>query len=74
MLYNLLSLPKRETQRIEFHTAKPKRLQFVLLNAVGWLVRHAGEIFLRVVSVPVRTLHDIARVDIHVKHQPLFGV
>lgn len=74
MLYNLLSLLKRETLPGEFHTAKPKRLRFVLLNTVGRLVRHAGETILRVVSGPVRTLHDLARVAIHVKRQPLFGV
>jgi hypothetical protein len=74
MLYNLLSLLKRETLPGEFHTAKPKRLRFVLLNTVGRLVRHAGETLLRVVSGPVRTLHDLARVAIHVKRQPLFGV
>ena len=74
MLYNLLSLLKRETLPGEFHTAKPKRLRFVLLNTVGRLVRHAGETLLRVVSGPVRTLHDLARVAIHIKRQPLFGV
>jgi len=74
MLYNLLSLLKRETLPGEFHTAKPKRLRFVLLNTVGRLVRHAGETLLRVVSGPIRTLHDLARVAIHVKRQPLFGV
>jgi hypothetical protein len=74
MLYNLLSLLKRETLPGEFHTAKPKRLRFVLLNTVGRLVRHARETLLRVVSGPVRTLHDLARVAIHVKRQPLFGV
>jgi len=74
LLYNLLSLLKRETLPGEFHTAKPKRLRFVLLNTVGRLVRHAGETLLRVVSGPVRTLHDLARVAIHVKRQPLFGV
>jgi hypothetical protein len=74
MLYNLLSLLKRETLPGEFHAAKPKRLRFVLLNTVGRLVRHAGETLLRVVSGPVRTLHDLARVAIHVKRQPLFGV
>jgi hypothetical protein len=74
MLYNLLSLLKRETLPGEFHTAKPKRLRFVLLNTVGRLVRHAGETLLRVVSGPIRTIHDLARVAIHVKRQPLFGV
>ena len=74
MLYNLLSLLKRETLPGEFHTAKPKRLRFVLLNTVGRLVRHAGETLLRVVSGPVRTLHDLARLAIHVKRQPLLGV
>jgi hypothetical protein len=74
MLYNLLSLLKRETLPGEFHTAKPKRLRFVLLNTVGRLVRHARETLLRVVNTPVRVLHDLARIAIHLKPHPLFGV
>jgi hypothetical protein len=74
MLYNLLSLLKRETLPGEFHTAKPKRLRFVLLNTVGRLVRHARETLLRVASAPVRALHDLARIAIHLKPHPLFGV
>lgn len=74
MLYNLLSLLKRETLPGEFHAIKPKRLRFVLLNTVGRLVRHARETLLRVTSTSVRALHDLARVAIHVKSRPLFGV
>lgn len=74
MLYNLLSLLKRETLPGEFHAAKPKRLRFVLLNTVGRLVRHANETLLRLASAPIRALFDLARVAIHVKRQPLLGV
>lgn len=74
MLYNLLSLLKRETLPGEFHAAKPKRLRFVLLNTVGRLVRHANETLLRLASAPIRTLFDLARVAIHVKPRPLLGV
>ena len=74
MLYNLLSLLKRETLPGEFHAAKPKRLRFVLLNTVGKLVRHANETLLRLTSAPVRALFDLTRVAIHVKARPLLGV
>jgi hypothetical protein len=74
MLYNLLSLLKRETLPGEFHTAKPKRLRFVLLNTVGRLVRHANETLLRLASGSIRALFDLSRVAIHVKRRPLLGV
>jgi hypothetical protein len=74
MLYNLLSLLKRETLPGEFHAAKPKRLRFALLNTVGRLVRHANETLLRLASAPIRSLFDLARVAIHVKPLPLLGV
>jgi hypothetical protein len=74
LLYNLLSLLKRETLPGEFHTAKPKRLRFALLNTVGRLVRHANETLLRLVSAPIRSLFDLARVAIHVKRPLLLGV
>jgi hypothetical protein len=74
MLYNLLSLLKRETLPGELHTAKPKRLRFVLLNTVGTIVRHARETLLRVSTATVRTLYDRARIAIQVKAPALIGV
>jgi len=43
ILYNLLSAFKRVRLPEEFHTARPKRLRFLLLNTVGKVVRHARE-------------------------------
>ena len=42
ILYNLLSAYKRVCLLEEFHTARPKRLRFLLLNTVGKVVRHAA--------------------------------
>ena len=47
ILYNLLSAYKRVGLPEEFHTARPKRLRFLLLNTVAKVVRHAREILLR---------------------------
>jgi hypothetical protein len=42
-LYNLLSAFKRVALPKELHSARPKRLRFVLLNGIGRVVRHARE-------------------------------
>jgi hypothetical protein len=47
ILYNLLSAYKRVGLPEELHTARPKRLRFLLLNTVGKVVRHARETLLR---------------------------
>src|ERR1700738_3459904 len=47
ILYNLLSAFKRVGLPEEFHTARPKRLRFLLPNTVGKVVRHARESLLR---------------------------
>ena len=47
ILYNLLPAYKRVGRPEELHTARPKRLQFLLLNTVGKVVRHARETLLR---------------------------
>jgi hypothetical protein len=47
ILYNLLSAYKRVGLPEAFHTARPKRLRFLLLNTVGKVVRHARETLLR---------------------------
>ncbi len=39
ILYNLLSADKRGGLPEEFHTGRPKRLRFLLLNTVGKVVR-----------------------------------
>lgn len=74
LLYNLLSLLKREALPGEFWTAKPKRLRFLLLNTVGRVVRHARETLLRLSAGPVRDLYDLARIAIRRKRLCLAGV
>jgi hypothetical protein len=56
ILYNLLSAYKRVGLPEEFHTARPKRLRFLLLNTVGKVVRHARETLLRCTKQIARAL------------------
>jgi len=46
--YNLLSVLKRTALPEELHTARPKRLRFLLFNIAGELIRHARQIIVRV--------------------------
>jgi DDE family transposase len=62
LLYNLLSAFKRIALPEDLHTARPKRLRFVLLNSIGKVVRHARETVLRLVGDARRRLADAARV------------
>ena len=61
LLYNLLSAFKRVALPAELHSARPKRLRFVLFNGVGRVVRHARETVLRLVGAARRRLADAAR-------------
>ena len=61
MLYNLLSAFKRIALPEELHSARPKRLRFVLLNGIGQVVRHARETVLRLAGEARRKLADAAR-------------
>jgi len=61
LLYNLLSAFKRAALPPELHRARPKRLRFVLFNAIGKVVRHARETLLRLCSEARRRLADAAR-------------
>ena len=61
MLYNLLSAFKRVALPEALHSARPKRLRFLLLNGVGKVVRHARETVLRLVGAARRQLADAAR-------------
>jgi hypothetical protein len=61
LLYNLLSAFKRVALPPELHTARPKRLRFVLLNTLGKVVRHARETVLRLVGEGRRQLAAAAR-------------
>jgi len=61
LLSNLLSAFKRIALPEELHSARPKRLRFVLLNSLGKVVRHARETVLRLVGETRRRLADGAR-------------
>jgi hypothetical protein len=73
IFYNLLSLLKRETLPREFWEGKPKRLRFLLLNAVGKAVRRARETLLSLRGEAARVLYDMARVSIYAKPAILAG-
>ena len=61
ILFNLLSAYKRVGLPEEFHTARPKRLRFLLINTVGKVVRHARETLLRCTKEIARALADAPR-------------
>jgi hypothetical protein len=65
LLYNLLSALKRVALPGEFSTARPKRLRFVLFNAIGKVIHHARETLLRLASPLSRHLADLARLKVH---------
>jgi hypothetical protein len=46
--YNLLSVLKRTALPEDLHTARPKRLRFLLFNIAGELIRHARQTIVRV--------------------------
>ena len=74
VLYNLLSAYKRVGLPEEFHTARPKRLRFLLLNTVGKVVRHAREILLRCTKQIARALAAPPRTCFALKRPALAGV
>ena len=74
ILYNLLSAYKRVGLPEEFHTARPKRLRFLLLNTVGKVVRHARETLLRCTKEIARTLANTPRTLFSLNRPALAGV
>lgn len=74
LTYNLLSAYKRIGLTGELHTAKPKRLRFLLFNTVGKVVRHARETLLRFAQAQARTLADTARLAFALPRPALPGV
>ena len=74
ILYNLLSAYKRVGLPEEFHTARPKRLRFLLLNTVGKVVRHARETLLRCTKQIARALAGPPRTRFALKRPALAGV
>src|SRR6516164_561089 len=71
ILYNLLSAYKRVGLPEEFHTARPKRLRFLLLNTVGKVVRHARETLLRCTREIARALAGPPRTRFALKRPAL---
>lgn len=74
LLHNLLSAFKRVGLPEEFHTARPKRLRFLVLNTVGKVVRHARETLLRCATALARTLADQPRTRFALNRPHLPGV
>src|ERR1700752_4378510 len=74
ILYNLLSAYKRVGLPEEFHTARPKRLRFLLLNTVGKVVRHARETLLRCTKELARALAGAPRTLFSLNRPTLAGV
>jgi hypothetical protein len=56
------------------HTARPKRLRFLLLNTVGKVVRHARETLLRCTKEIARTLAGPPRTRFSLKRPALAEV
>ena len=73
MLYNLLTLFKRIGLPEELHTARPKRLRFLVLNTVGKVVRHARQTLLRCTRALARLYLDRLRTAIHAPNPALAG-
>jgi hypothetical protein len=73
ILYNLLSAYKRVGLPEELHTARPKRLRFLLLNTVGKVVRHARETLLRCTKQIARALAGPPRTRFSLKRPALAG-
>lgn len=74
LLYNLLAAYKRVGLPEEFHTARPKRLRFLVLNTVGKVVRHARETLLRCAKALARALCDRPRTQFSRPRPPLPAV
>lgn len=70
MLYNLISAFKRIALPEEFHTIRPKRLRFLVLNTLGKVVSHARERLLRCSTLFARHALDTFRVQIHAHAPP----
>lgn len=74
LLYNLLSAFKRVGLPEEFHTARPRRLRFLVLNTVGKVIRHARETLLRCAQAIARTLAERPRIAFAIRRPCLAGV
>ena len=61
LTYNLLTVLKRLTLPGDFAAARPRRLRFLLFNAVGKVVHHARRMLLRLTSAVHLALMVIVR-------------
>jgi hypothetical protein len=50
LTYNLLQLLKKVALAEEYASAQPKRLRFVIFTMIGRLVKHAGQMLLRIAT------------------------
>jgi hypothetical protein len=64
MLYNVLSLLKRIGLPAERHSARPKRLRFLIFNTIGRVIRHGGDTLLRLSCALRRRPFDAIRLAI----------
>lgn len=56
LTHNLLQLLKKVALPEEYATAKPKRLRFAIFTQFGQVVRHAGQVLLRITNQAWNTL------------------
>ncbi len=67
ILYNVISALRHLALPKEYEHARPKRLRFILFNAVGRYVQHARETLLRMFQMLQRSVFDWTRLRIHLK-------
>lgn len=56
LTHNLLQLLKKAALPEEYAAAKPKRLRFAIFTQFGQVVRHAGQVLLRITNQAWNTL------------------
>ncbi len=67
ILYNVISAMRHLALPEEYKHARPKRLRFILFNAVGRYVQHARETLLRFFAKLQQVVFDRTRLRIHLK-------
>jgi hypothetical protein len=56
LTYNVLSAMKSLALPVEFHSARPKRLRFLVFELAGRIVSHAGRLVLRIAAEAERRI------------------
>lgn len=74
LLFNLISLYKRIGLDDELHTARPKRLRFLVFAQVGHVITHARSTLLRWANALARNIADRARTRSNTQLHPLAAV